>query len=182
MLLVEIPAEELYDEQTATFFTLPSETLLLEHSLASLSKWESIWEKPFLDGATRSTEETHSYIACMNLSPVSSDKVYARLSKENIAKISSYIDMKHSATWFKVAPGGRPAQEIITAEVIYYWMIAHSIPMEAQYWHLNKLTTLIKVCNEKNKPAKKSKMGTRDLAASRRMLNQQRKAQLNTSG
>lgn len=182
MLTIHIPEEEYFNDDTQQFVMLPSTTLLLEHSLASLSKWESIWEKPFLDGTNKTNEETRSYVACMNLAPAPSDEIYKRLSDANVVQISAYIDSKQTATWFKVDGPQRASTEIVTAEIIYYWMVAHSIPFEAQYWHLNRLTTLIKVCNEKNKPAKKSKMGTRDMAASRRMLNQQRKTQLNTSG
>lgn len=183
MLLIDIPEIEFYDEGQNKFLTSKGTTLLLEHSLASLSKWETIYSKPFLDGKTKSTEETHKYIMCMNLAPTPSDDVYKKLSDDNIREISLYISSKQTATWFKEGPGGnRPSTEIVTNEIIYYWMIAHSIPFEAQYWHLSKLLTLIQVCNEKNKPAKRSKMGTREQASSRRSLNAQRKSELGTSG
>lgn len=184
MLTIDIPAAELFDERTSQFISSPSATLMLEHSLASLSKWEAKHGKPFLDGVTKTTLETRSYIACMNLSPVPSETIYERLSDENVTAIAEYIDSKQTATWFREDPTlsrGRNT-DIITNEIIYYWMIAHSIPFETQYWHLNKLLTLIKVCNEKNKPAKKSKMPTRDQLTSRQMLNEQRKAQLGTTG
>jgi hypothetical protein len=182
MLDINIPDEEFLDERTNRFFTIQGATLLLEHSLVSLSKWEAIHGKPFLDGVKKTTEETQSYVACMNLAPVPDQKIYSRLSEENVATIAAYIDSKQTATWFKEDPNARRSTEIITNEIIYYWMIAHSIPLETQYWHLNKLLTLIKVCNEKNKPAKRSKMPTRDQATSRTLLNQQRKTQLGTTG
>lgn len=182
MLTINIPEVELFDEETNLFLKSPGATLLLEHSLVSLSKWESIHGKPFLDGKTKTTEETHSYVSCMNLAPVPSEVVYTKLSDEDVSLISAYIDSKQTATWFKEDPSARPSSEVITNEIIYYWMIAHTIPFETQYWHLNKLLTLIKVCNEKNKPAKSSKMGTRDQADSRRMLNAQRKAELGSTG
>lgn len=182
MLTIEIPEAKLFDEESNTFFTSPGATLLLEHSLASLSKWESIWNKPFLDGSTRTDEETRGYVSCMNLAPVPSEDVYNKLSSEQVSQIAAYINSKQTATWFTEDPYARPSSEIVTAEIVYYWMIAHNIPPEYQYWHFNKLLTLIKVCNEKNKPAKRSKMGTRDQAASRRMLNKQRQAELGTKG
>lgn len=182
MLEIVIPSAELFDEATQSFFNRDGERLLLEHSLVSLSKWESIWEKPFLDGKDKTTEETRSYIQCMSLAPVSSPEVFKWLSDDNVSAISDYINSKQTATWFRTDPNSRPSQEIITSEVIYYWMIAHNIPFEAQHWHLERLLTLLKVCNEKNKPAQKSKMGKRDLVEQRRLLNQQRKAQLNTTG
>ena len=182
MLTINIPKAHLYDEESETFFTSPGASLMLEHSLVSLSKWETIHGKPFLDGKTKTTEETQSYVSCMNLAPVEDDKVYKRLTDEDVKAISEYIDSKQTATWFKKDPFAKPSTEIITNEIIYYWMIAHNIPFETQYWHLNKLLTLVRVCNEKNKPAKRSKMGTRDMASTRSMLNSQRKAQLGTSG
>ena len=118
----------------------------------------------------------------MNLAPVSDETVYTRLQDADVAAIAAYIDTKQTATWFKEDPYAKPSTEIITNEIIYYWMIAHSIPFETQYWHLNKLLTLIRVCNEKNKPAKRSKMGSRDMATSRSMLNSQRKAELGHNG
>lgn len=182
MLTIDIHEVELYDEKSQTFFKAPGATLLLEHSLVSLSKWEVIWGKPFLDGKTKTTPESLSYISCMNLAPVPDENIYKRLSNEQVKEISEFIDAKHTATWFKPDPFAKPNTDIITNEIIYYWMIAHNIPFESQYWHLNRLLTLIKVCNEKNKPARRSKMGTRDMASSRRMLNQQRKAELGTTG
>lgn len=182
MLTINIPDGELFDDESQTFFKSEGSTLLLEHSLVSLSKWESEVGKPFLDGVRKTTEETQLYVGCMNLAPVPSPDVYKRLSDADLDAIAAYIDSKQTATWFTPDPNARPSQEIITGEVIYYWMIAHSIPFEAQYWHLNRLLTLIKVCNEKNKPAKRSKMPNREQMTSRRMLNEQRKTQLGTQG
>lgn len=183
MLTINIPESQLYDEESETFFTTPGATLLLEHSLVSLSKWESIWNKPFLNGKTKTSEETRSYVAYMNLAPVPSEEVYKKLSDADVKAIAEYIDSSQTATWFKPDPtASKTSSEAITGEIIYYWMIAHTIPFEAQYWHLNRLITLIKVCNEKNKPAKRSKMGSNDLAASRRALNEQRRAELGTAG
>lgn len=182
MLEINVPKVEFFDERSNSFVKSEGAILMLEHSLVSLSKWESLHGKPFLDGSSRTDEETQSYIACMNVAPVPSLDVYKRLSNEDVKTISEYIDSKQSATWFKEDPSQRPSHEIITSEVIYYWMTAHDIPFETQYWHLNRLLTLIKVCNEKNKPPAKSKMGTREQAASRRMLNAQRKAELGTTG
>jgi len=183
VLTIVIPDVDLYDDESSMFFKSQGATLLLEHSLVSLSKWEAIWTKPFLDGISRTTEETRSYVACMNLAPVYSEDIYKRLSDDNVREVAAYIDSKQTASWFKDDLAVRTGNsDIITNEVIYYWMISHTIPMETQYWHLNRLLTLIKVCNEKNKPASKSKMGTREQAMSRDALNKKRKAELNTTG
>lgn len=183
MLFITIEESEVYDEGQNKFLTLKGGNLLLEHSLVSLSKWEAFYSRPFLDGKTKTTEETHKYVSYMNLAPEAAEDIYTRLTNAQLQEIADYIGSKQTATWFKEDPSSRKSSgEIVTNEIIYYWMIAHSIPLEAQYWHLTKLMTLIKVCNEKNKPAKQSKMGTREQLQSRRMLNEQRKAELKTTG
>lgn len=182
MLSITIKAVELFDETSQEFITTEDVILQLEHSLVSLSKWEGIWEKPFLSDKPKSDKETLDYIKCMTLSEDISPDVYYRLSNANIKEISNYIDAKMSATWFnesKMQVGSRNS-EVITAEIIYYWMISLNIPFECQLWHLNKLLTLIKVCNQKNAPAKK--MGRQELNAQNRALNEARKAELNTNG
>jgi hypothetical protein len=181
VLTITVPGLEMFDEDTSTFFKLEEVVLELEHSLVSLSKWESIWEKAFLGPGEKTTEETLGYIECMTLTPGVSSDVYRRLSNENMGAINKYIESKQTATWFKEIPGASRNRDIITSEVIYYWMDEMKIDWEAQYWHLNRLFTLIKVHNEKNKPSQK-KMGRAEMAAQRRALNEQRLAQMKTSG
>lgn len=183
MLVITIPAVEYYDEKQQTFFTKEAVTLELEHSLASLSKWESVYEKPFLGPTEKTTEETIGYIKAMTRTPNVPPEAYSRLNNEQYAEINEYIESKQTATWFNEAPGrkGGPS-EVITAEIIYYWMVSLSIPFECEHWHLNRLFTLVKVCNQKNTPDKQKKMSKRDLAARNRALNAQRRAALNTTG
>lgn len=183
MLTIKIESIEMFDENSKEFVNTDEITLHLEHSLVSLSKWESSWEKPFLGTSEKSDEEVLDYIRCMNISDNVSPDVFYRLSQANIETIGKYIDAKMSATWFNdshLKSGGPVRKEVITAEIIYYWMIAANIPFECQHWHLNKLLTLIKVCNQKNAPEKK--MGKQELIARNRALNEARKAQLNTKG
>lgn len=179
MLLVNVPAVELFDEETNQFVTFNAESLLLEHSLVSISKWESFTEKPFLGKAPKTNEETIDYIRMMNLSPVNDPEVYSHLTSANLKEISDYIVANMTATWFTDTKSGSGG-EIITAEIIYYWMIALQVPMECQHWHLNRLLTVIKVLNEKNGPAKK--MTPRDAAAQQRRLNEERLKEHNTTG
>lgn len=184
MLTITIPSFQLFDDESGRFIEEPEVTLLLEHSLVSLSKWESLTEKAFLGDDQKSRSETLQYIHCMNLAPVPSEKVYERLSGEHIRQINDYIDAKMTATTFKEisGEGARKSSEFITSEIIYYWMIALTIPMECQYWHLNRLITLIRVTNTKNNPKKPGRMNRREMLSQRAALNAQRKAQLNTTG
>jgi hypothetical protein len=181
MLSITIPALEAWDEANQRFVNFEETKLDLEHSLVSLSKWESKWEKPFLAPEDKSQEETLSYVECMILTPNFPPEVLSRLTNGNIQAINEYIEAKMTATWF--AETKAPARrEIITAEVIYYWMVALTIPFETEVWHLNRLLTLIKVCNAKNQPEKKGQKPTQSSLAARRALNEQRKAQLGTTG
>jgi hypothetical protein len=183
VLTITVPGVELFDENTSTFSTLEDVVLELEHSLVSLSKWESIWEKPFLVPGEKTTEETMGYYQCMTLTPNVSPDVYRRLTNEHAALINNYIEAKKTATWFKELPNASRNSQVITSELIYYWMDALQINWEAQHWHLNRLFTLIKVHNTKNQPQKKMTGQQRmDAAAQRRTLNQQRKAQMNSNG
>ena len=180
MLTINVPGSEFFDEKNKMFVEVGETQLELEHSLISLSKWESLWEKPFLGKGEKNTEETLSYIKVMCLTPNIPPEVFARLSQENLHEINEYINRKMTATWFNDATPGRPSSEVITSELIYYWMIALLIPLECEAWHLERLFTLIKVVNLKNSPTKK--MNHRDDAAQRRAINEQRKKQFGTSG
>jgi hypothetical protein len=180
VLTIVVSGKEVFDEELNTFFTQGGSTIDLEHSLVSLSKWESEFEKPFLGKDDKSTEEVIAYIKAMTLTPKVPEVIYEKLSNENLEAINTYIDAKMTATWFNEQPGAPKTREVITSEVIYYWMIAFNIPMACEHWHLNRLFTLIRVCNIK--AAKPQKMSRADAAARQRELNAQRRAQLGTKG
>lgn len=180
MLMIVVPGIELFDDTNQEFTTQGDVVLELEHSLVSLSKWESIYEKPFLGEGEKTTEEVIGYIKSMTLTPEVPEEIFYRLSEENVTKINEYIDAKMTATWFNDAPGAPRAREVITSEVIYYWLIAFQIPFECETWHLNRLFTLIRVCNIKQ--AKPEKMSRAEIAARNRELNAQRRAQWGTKG
>lgn len=182
MLTITIPASEGWDESKQEFVPIePEKTLQLEHSLISLSKWESKWCKPFLSSQNKTDEETLDYIKFMTITKNVKPEVYDRLTNKIIDEINRYIDAPMTATTFSGEAGGKKNNERITSELIYYWMISLNIPIEeCQKWHLNRLLTLIKVCNIKNQPEKK--MSSTDAAAHYAELNAMRRKALGTKG
>lgn len=182
MLQITIPATELWDEEKEEFITAGKEQVLtLEHSLVSLSKWESKWCKAFLNPKLEKTDvETIDYIKCMTITQNVDSSVYERLTRTNIEAINAYIDSPMTATTFSNHSSKGGSKEIVTSELIYYWMISFNIPMECQKWHLNRLLTLIRVCDIKNTPPKK--MSRRDVINRYASLNASRKKQLNSTG
>lgn len=179
MLEITIPSKEYYDEEKNLFIETKEQTIRLEHSLVSLSKWESKWGKPFLSNVPKTSEESIDYIRCMTLTQNVDPNVYYAITNENIEEVAAYIESPMSATTInnrdKVTN-----REIVTAEIIYYWMIALKIPFECQKWHLNRLLTLIDVCSIKNNPQKK--MSRSEILARNKALNEARKKQYNTRG
>ena len=181
MLRLVIPIEvEKWDETKQEFVPPKTVTLQLEHSLVSLSKWEAKWNRPFLSRNDMTTEETIDYIKFMTLTPNVNPDVYSHLTSEHIEQVRKYILAPMTATVFSKDSDSKGSKEIVTSELIYYWMIALNIPFECQKWHLNRLTTLIKVCNIKNSPPKKT--SKREILSRNAALNAARKKQLNTRG
>lgn len=180
MLVITIPAVEMFDERTQTFSSTKETTLELEHSLISISKWESKWHKPFLSKEEKTIEETIDYIKCMTMTRNVDPNAYNCLTNSNIQEINNYIDDPMTATTFSedAKEGGR--KEVVTSELIYYWMIAQTVPMECQKWHINRLLTLLRICDVKNSPPKKS--SKREIANRYAALNAARKKQFNTKG
>lgn len=180
MLRITIPTLEQWDEQNQEFVITKGQTLQLEHSLISLSKWESRWCKAFLTREAKSTDETIDYVKCMTLTQNVNPELYKHFTQENILKVNRYIEAPMTATFFSEESGNRSSREQVTAELIYYWMIALNIPFECQKWHLNRLLTLIRVCNIKNQPPKKR--STKEILSRNASLNAARRNQLNTKG
>ena len=183
MLHIYVPPREGFNSKTNEFTQFKGQHLQLEHSLVSLSKWESKWCKPFLKDNNKTNEEIIDYIRCMTITQNVDPETYIFLTPQNIKDINEYIEAPMTATTFygHDQHGGR--RETVTSELIYYWMIALNIPVEFQKWHLNRLLTLIRVCNIKNTPPNKRGPASRgDMMRSRAALNEARKKQLGTHG
>lgn len=182
MLTITIPTIESYDENICEFVQSKEQRIQLEHSLVSISKWESKWHRPFLTKDEKTIQESIDYLKCMTITQNVDDSVYERINMDHISEVSRYI--KDSMTATTIGSDARKNQttsrEIVTAEIIYYWMVSLNIPFECQKWHLNRLLTLIEVCNIKNQPAKK--VGKKEMLSRNQAINAARKSSLNTKG
>lgn len=179
MLQIILPEIRSFDERTEEFITLSPVTLKLEHSLISLHKWESKWHKSYLHSQNLSSEEVLDYIRCMSLDPNLDVKVLDRLTQSNLKQIEEYVHNPMTATTFNVKDRKRD-KTIITAEVLYYYMINFGIPFECAKWHLNQLFALIQVCSLKNAPSKKT--NKKETAANWAALNKARRARTGSRG
>lgn len=181
MLQITIPAFEYWDESVGKFNVTKTTTLSLEHSLISISKWESKWNKPFLGRESKTVEQCIDYVKCMTLDHGIDPVVYYGLTNGDFEKINQYIDLPMTATWFNEKENVHKVnREIITSEIIYYWMVSLNIPVAFEKWHLNRLLTLIKVCNIKNAPPKKKSKN--EIFERNRALNAARRGKKNSNG
>lgn len=180
MLHLTVPDTELWDETKEEFVYVKEQKLQLEHSLVSISKWESKWHKPFLSNREKTFEETIDYIKCMTLTQNVRPEVYKCLSVDNIKRINAYIENPMTASFILDESKGKRNSEQITSELIYYWMIALEIPFECQKWHLNRLLMLIRICNVKNQPPKKQ--SKKEITSQYAAINAARRKALNSKG
>lgn len=182
MLPIVIKPDEIFNEETGEFIRIKGQTLQLEHSLISLSKWESKWHKPFMDSLEKgklTIEETIDYIKCMTLNSKVDENLYLFINNDIMSQISKYLSDPMTATTFNETNSKRD-KKIITSEVIYSSMISLGIPFECEKWHLNRLLTLIKVCNIENQPSKK--MSKKEITRNNAAINAARRRQMNTRG
>ena len=181
MLTISVPKTEYYDSDLDQILTVNAVQLTLEHSLLSISKWESKWNKPFFADTNKTTEELLDYIKCMIVGPKTIDeRIIGVLRESDISKIVEYIKAPMTATTIKTNGPKKRNKETITSELIYYWMVAYNIPFECEKWHINRLLTLVKICDIKNSP--KNKMSKRDTINYYKNLNEARKASMGTRG
>ena len=181
MLRLLIPKREYWDPIREKFITIPEVKVELEHSLNALSKWESKWHIPFHSDKPKTNEQNIDYVRCMCLDANVDPNVFNYLTEQNVNDISDYIQDSSTATWFsETKKTGR--KDVITAEIIYYWMTVYNIPSEYEYWHLNKLLTLLRVCAEKNNTDANGKKMNKMTASQRQKLNAARKKKYHTRG
>lgn len=193
MLKINIKHSEVWDETNEKFIEIKPITLCLEHSLVSLSKWESKYKKPFLS-SEKTDDEIKDYIKMMTITQNVDDIVYTVLKTEDYKAINAYISDPMTATWFSdnrknpndTSTNQQPRRntEKVTNELIYYWMISFNIPFECQKWHLNRLLTLIRICQVKDtqQNGKNGKMSRRDILSQNRALNAARRQRLGSKG
>lgn len=183
MLTIIVPSHEIYDEKNNTFSNTKEQILCLEHSLVSISKWESKYHKPFISDKPKTDEELIDYIKFMTITQNVDDKIYNCLTNENFKQVNAYIEDTMTATIItdrRDENKKSKSSNFVTSELIYYWMISYQIPFECQRWHLNRLLTLIKVCNVKNNT--NDKMSKKDIYANNKALNAARRAKMHSKG
>lgn len=182
MLKITVPESEFYDDSKQEFVSTRETTLTLEHSLLSVSKWESKWKVPFLNNKKITGEQFLDYIRCMTIAPNVDPMVYASMDTDLLQKIKDYIDDPMTATWFSEDKGPKkpPPRKAITSEIIYFWMFNQGIPLEWEKRHLNKLLTLIRVCSIENAPP--DKMSKKDIYARQKAINAYNKARFKSKG
>lgn len=182
MITIYVPKKEVWDEKAQEFYYSKSATLRMEHSLLAISKWESKYEKPFLNDKEKTKEEMEFYYQCMCLDEDVDPLIFKCLGRKNIELIMEYIQSSQTATTIKETQNKRSGPgEFITNELIYYWMVANQIPFSCETWHLNRLLTLIRVCSIKNNP-EKQKMSRADVLKQNAALNAARRKKLGSKG
>lgn len=188
MLKLTVPAGEYFNEQTNEFHYTKESRLHLEHSLASVARWESKWKKPFLESSSpllrdkykKTPEEFYDYLRCMTVNQPEDPNCYRSLTPLQLQVISNYLKDPATASTFSDYEEKKFSSQIITSELIYFWMTTLNIPFSCEEWNLNRLLALIRVCSIKNgKPKKKPR---RDMIEERKRLNQERRQQWNTRG
>lgn len=180
MLRLEVAKAEFYNEITEEFEYIEPTILEIEHSLISISKWEARWHKPFLSTEEKTVEQINHYLRCMTINRNISEEVYKALTPQHYKAIQDYMSDPMTATVIKDGSKSKGNAETLTSELIYYYMFAHNIPLECERWHINRLLTLIRVCNIKSAPPKKKP--EREVLRDQAALNAARRKQLNTKG
>lgn len=177
MLELHISETELWDPVSEKFLLVKEQSLPLEHSLLSISKWEEKWHKPMplINNERLSGDEFLDYVRCMTISRNPDPLVYRCITAREVEAIMAYINDPHTATWFGNEKSGGNDKRPLTTELIYHLMFAFGVSKECEKWHLNRLMTQLRVEYEESKPSKKKTPA--EIAERHRMLNAKRRAE-----
>jgi hypothetical protein len=174
--------DEYWDNEKQEFIYPEKGSLLLEHSLLSISKWEAIWHKPYMGSENKTNEEFYSYIKCMSLKGEPDDKILNSLTRDNLEDILTYIENPMTATTVKEDASsvcGTP-KNFVTSELLYAYMVNYNIPVEFENWHINRLLTLIRLCSSKQEKPKK--MSQAEIMRENARINAMRRSKLGSKG
>lgn len=177
---INIPSQEFFDESTGEFTNVEGTSIVLEHSLISIAKWESKWHIPYLNNKDKTIEQALDYLRCMTITQNVDPEIYKYIPESESRRLEAYINDPMTATTITKQEGKGGSRKILTAEVIYFYMLSYNIPADFDKWHLNRLLTLIEVFNEENKP--KKKMSKQQAISRYASLNAARRAKLNSAG
>ncbi len=182
MLQITIPSAELWDEHNNIFVHTKAQTIRMEHSLVSVSKWETKWHKPFLSDEKKTREEMLDYYRCMTITQNVDPDFYNFIPYDKVNEIDAYIEDSASATVFYDHDGNKMPhrKERITSEKIYSWMVTLNIPFECQTWHLNRLMNLIRYCQAANQSPKKRSQ--KEIIQDYAKINAANRKRFNTAG
>lgn len=179
-ITITVPKTELWDPIKEEFINIKEQTLVMEHSLLSVDKWESKWRKPYLSSDDKTALEVIDYLRCMTITKNVDPNVYFAIPEKELRRINEYITNPMTATTFNDRNERRGRREIITSEIIYWQMTQLNIPMEWEKRHLNKLFTLIRVAAIKSQAPKQ--MSKADIAKQNRALNAARRKRSGSRG
>ena len=184
MLHIDVGGGEFFNDLTNEFYYVKPRSLTMEHSLLSISKWESKWKKPYMSKDpkhSKTFEEDLDYIRCMTITKDVDPLLYNNLTADDYKKIREYCDDPHTATTITSLNPQNKKPRIVTSELVYCWMVSYNIPAEYEKWHINRLLTLIRVCSIENNPNGK-KMSKAAIARQNAEINAARRAKYNTKG
>ena len=183
-IVVTVPKSEVYDEENDIFYEIKNEvTLVMEHNLIAISRWESKFHKPYLTKDTKTNEEILYYLECMTITKGVESYVYRCIPKSELLRITEYINDPMTGTTVRESPYAKKQgkEEIQSAELLYYYMFKLGIPKECENWHLNRLMTLMKVYGAKDeKPDGKASRS--ELIARNRAINARNRSKYHSKG
>ena len=168
------------EKRVKKLIRVPAIHLVLEHSLLSISKWESEWQIPFVETKRMTAKQFLSYCKCMTINQQKDPNVYQFLRNQDVVKIKDYLDNPMTARIKRKSKGGGRSRIMMTSEYFYAVMVQYGIPFDCDKWHFNRLIALIECCQAMN--GEGPKMNYRERQKYYAELNAQRRKALGTKG